>query len=948
MSGISSSTGLISGLNTGQLIDQLLAVEARPRAIIQRRVLGLQQQSAAVLDINGRLSSLRSAARSLFDSRTFQSTRATSSSDTTLAATASTGAAQGSYTFLVDRTVSTQQFLTRAYGDRNSTSLGLTSLTVEPTTARLDTDTALAALNGGQGVSRGKITITDRGGLSANVDLSRAATINDVLTAINQNGTARVSASVSGGRLVLTDSSGGTGSLVVASQGGYTTAESLGINGSVAATTITGTEIYRLGDETTIASLRDGAGIRFNTSAGTATADFTLTTRDGSSFQIDIGDQYGTDGARTAGPVGNIRQLRERIETQTSGKATVQVRPDGRGIRLVDNTTGGGNFSVVANASSGAADDLGIVQSTTDATIDSSTLLAGLNSTLSRLVPVQSRDNDVTITTRSGENFTFTLDFSGSVTDILQSFSTATGGKIRATLAESGNRLVLTDTTTGSTNLTVAGGGATTLGVATAPSGVGSSTVSGTRVQRQYVELSTKVASLNGGQGIGTGTFRVIGSGGRAADIIIGSDVVTVDDLLKRINNQTSTTGVRAALNDTGTGIKLEEDPSASGGGVKISVSDSSGTVARALNIAQTAPDVGTSNVIDGSFRRSVTLSAADTLDQVVTKINAARPGIAATVVTDGSSGTPFRLRLTSTQSGQAGRFLLDTVGADLGATTVTQGNDARLFFGSEDPARAILVTRPTNSVDGLIDGLRVDVRSSSPTPVTVTVARNNEAITQEVQRFVDAFNSVAGRLDSLTSTDPDGTNRGALVGDSTSLSLRQELFGAILGRPLGVSGQFRNLSQIGLNVGRDGTLALDSTKLQAALDLDPTAVADLLAARVAAPTTTTTTISPGITTPNTGPATFTSLGVAERIARIADRYLDSVNGLLTGSARSITETIDRNNRRIDEFTAALERKRERLQFQFGNLETTLARLQSQQSALSRISTLNNTNSQQR
>ena len=47
MSGISSSTGLISGLNTSALIDQLLAVESRPKTLIQARVAKLQTQQAA-------------------------------------------------------------------------------------------------------------------------------------------------------------------------------------------------------------------------------------------------------------------------------------------------------------------------------------------------------------------------------------------------------------------------------------------------------------------------------------------------------------------------------------------------------------------------------------------------------------------------------------------------------------------------------------------------------------------------------------------------------------------------------------------------------------------------------------------------------------------------------------------------------------------------------------
>ena len=65
MSGITSGTGLISGINTGALIDQLIAIEARPRTLIQQRIAQLQAQQAAYLSINSNLGALRTAAEAL-------------------------------------------------------------------------------------------------------------------------------------------------------------------------------------------------------------------------------------------------------------------------------------------------------------------------------------------------------------------------------------------------------------------------------------------------------------------------------------------------------------------------------------------------------------------------------------------------------------------------------------------------------------------------------------------------------------------------------------------------------------------------------------------------------------------------------------------------------------------------------------------------------------------
>jgi flagellar capping protein FliD len=59
MSGITTGTGVFSGIDSRSLIDQLLAVEARPRALAQQRVAQLQQQQTAYLDINTRLLNIK-------------------------------------------------------------------------------------------------------------------------------------------------------------------------------------------------------------------------------------------------------------------------------------------------------------------------------------------------------------------------------------------------------------------------------------------------------------------------------------------------------------------------------------------------------------------------------------------------------------------------------------------------------------------------------------------------------------------------------------------------------------------------------------------------------------------------------------------------------------------------------------------------------------------------
>lgn len=931
MSGITSGVGIFSGIDTGGLINQLIAVSSRPKLLAQQRIVQIQSQQAAWLDLSGRLNALKTAAGKFNTDKVFAAARAVSSDTDSLAASATAGAAPGAYSFIVDRIVGTQQLLTRGFADRNSSSVGATRFTVESALGRLDRDTALSELNGGQGISRGRLVITDSAGQAATVDLSRAGTVSEVLDAINTAGAGRFSARVTGDRFVITDAAGGAGNMTVADAAGSTTATSLGIAGTATGGTLTGTGVYRLGGGTALQSLNDGNGVRVSAAAGSSTPDFTITTRDGSAISVDIGNIYDAEGKLTASAVSTLQGVIDRINTQADGKVTASLAADGSGLQLVDNTSGGGNFAVTDLATSGAASDLGIVASTTGGTITGRRLIAGLNSTLVRNLAGGAglADGTLSITARDGSAFNIALPTEGSVTDLMEAIRAGTGGKVVAALDDTGTGLTLADTTGGVGNLIVGGAAATSLGWETDPAGVAQSTLAGTRLQHRYVAESTLLSSLNGGEGIGTGSFEITDSTGAKVKVNIGATARTVGDVISQIN--AAGVGVRARINDRGDGIAIEENLDTPGG-LKIKITDTTGTVARRLNIAGEAKGTDAENVIDGSYEREIEFTAADTLDTLVTKINDANAGIRAAVISDGSPGTPFRLSLTSARTGAAGRFTIDTGGLDLALQTLSQGTDARLFYGSADPALAVLLTSSSNTFDGVIGNVRIDALAPSESPVTLTVSRDTEAIETAVKAFVDAFNNIVTRVDALTDYDSTTNRRGALLGDSTAQQLRASLFSTIESPGKGISGQFQVLSQVGIRVGSGGQLTLDTDDLREALEEDPQGVADLFAAKVRVPPPE----NPDPNAPTTEPE-FSSLGVAEVMAQLVERYTDSTQGILKQRNDAFDSQIRLQNDRIALMDAKLQRQRDVLARQFAAMERTIGQLQGQQGALTSL-----------
>src|SRR5215469_2354886 len=99
MGTITSSVGLISGINTGQIIDELMSIESQPVQLIQTRISSVNSQMQAYNDMETQLSSLQSIGMKLELPSTFGASTATSSDPNVLTATTTAGATQGSYQF---------------------------------------------------------------------------------------------------------------------------------------------------------------------------------------------------------------------------------------------------------------------------------------------------------------------------------------------------------------------------------------------------------------------------------------------------------------------------------------------------------------------------------------------------------------------------------------------------------------------------------------------------------------------------------------------------------------------------------------------------------------------------------------------------------------------------------------------------------------------------------
>jgi flagellar hook-associated protein 2 len=205
MGRISTGIGLISGINSRDVIDQLMELESRPKRRLEQQIETTNERKLAYVDLSTRLTSLKLIGTTLKKPSTFEHATSASSDENVLTATTQPGAAVGSYQFQVARLVTTQQTVSRGFADFDSARVGAGTLTVELGGGEISSQTLLSELRGGAGIRRGSFRITDRSGKSAVIDMGSAVTLDDVVKKINTALDISVKAQVVGDRLKLTD-----------------------------------------------------------------------------------------------------------------------------------------------------------------------------------------------------------------------------------------------------------------------------------------------------------------------------------------------------------------------------------------------------------------------------------------------------------------------------------------------------------------------------------------------------------------------------------------------------------------------------------------------------------------------------------------------------------------------------------------------------------------------
>ena len=292
------------------------------------------------------------------------------------------------------------------------------------------------------------------------------------------------------------------------------------------------------------------------------------------------------------------------------------------------------------------------------------------------------------------------------------------------------------------------------------------------------------------------------------------SDASTLDDDMQALNSLSGPLTART-VSSSNSGVVTASAASGSTVGNHVVVVNSLATTASwtsGVFASSTTPlPAGSFTVTNGSgTATTINTNGTQSLTDVANQINSASLGVTASVITD---STGARLAIVANTSGSAANFTVSSSGANYGFTQAVTGGNATLSVDG------INISSATNTVTGAVRGLTLNLLSANPgVQVSLGVAPDTSQATSAINQFVTDYNTVVSELTSQFTFN--GTSEGVLSTDSSVRNFQSALLGAIdyTYAPSTGTTTVPNLSSMGITVGNDGKLTVDSASLQNAL----------------------------------------------------------------------------------------------------------------------------------
>lgn len=307
----------------------------------------------------------------------------------------------------------------------------------------------------------------------------------------------------------------------------------------------------------------------------------------------------------------------------------------------------------------------------------------------------------------------------------------------------------------------------------------------------------------------------------------LSSALATLKTAATALNTPATIAGYKATFSDTTFGVS-SATTSASAGTYDIAVTQ----LAKAHSIASTAVAADTTVIGEGSLTITsgsnsfgVTIDSSNrTLAGIRDAINdsSSNTSVTASIVNDVNGA---RLVMSAKNTGLANAIsvsVVETAPAGLaslsytaGAYNMTQGNPAQ---NAELTINGVPITSSSNTVTTAITGVSLTLNKDDSS-ATLTVAHDSAAVIKAATDFATAYSTLTSTIKKLTAYDTATKTGSVLTGDGTTSLIQSRIRATLSTLPASVTGSFSSLAEVGISIQSDGSMSVDSTKLQSAID---------------------------------------------------------------------------------------------------------------------------------
>jgi flagellar hook-associated protein 2 len=320
----------------------------------------------------------------------------------------------------------------------------------------------------------------------------------------------------------------------------------------------------------------------------------------------------------------------------------------------------------------------------------------------------------------------------------------------------------------------------------------------------------------NSSTALSAGGFSLQLGSGTATPITI-TNGETLSQLVSSINAQSL--GVTASVVNDASGSRLSIVSNSSGSANNIAITNDSLQLTQASDLSSwnsnSVPDstglsVGSFSIQVGSGTPTqIVASAGESLTDLASDINGQALGVTASVTSDGNGSS--HLQIVNNSTGTTSGITVSNTSPQF--SMAAQGKDASLTVDG------IPIVSSSNAVTGAVPGMTINLNGADPnTDVTISATADSSAITSAISQFVTDYNTVIGYVNNEYTYNSSSSTAQPLAGDSTLGTLQSSLLGAG-SYSSSTNGSISTLGSLGITMNNDGTLSVDSTTLNNAIE---------------------------------------------------------------------------------------------------------------------------------